>query len=156
MSVQEIRRAAIARVQARRPAPQYRTAPTPDGRTIRYQLDTPDRTRAATGAEWWDDRLAAMPPVANPAGVAAFGIAEAARDGAEAGVAAVGQARSLGHADQFLVYATIGDWGSRDPVPEAQATLAAIRREWGRLHLATTPPEIQETDIDWSRYRRAG
>lgn len=153
MSVQEIRRAAIARVQARRPAPQYRTAVTADGQQLKYQVDTPDRTRAATAAEWWDDRIAAMPPVGNPAGVVAFAIAEAARDGEEAALAAVRQARTLSEGDRFLVYVTIGGWESQEPLPEARATLTAIRREWGRLRLADTPPELQEADIDWAALR---
>lgn len=91
-----------------------------------------------------------MPVVPGRAVPVAFSIAQAARDGEKAAVAAVAGARSLSHADQFLLFVTIGEWGGRDPLPEARATLAAIRREWARLRLAETPPEIQETDVNWA------
>jgi hypothetical protein len=143
MDVQQVRREALARVQARRRPAEYRTVLV-GGSETRMQVDRPlagEFLPAKTAGEWIDDRIVRTPPALGPWVAVLYEIAEAARGGTAAAVKAVRSARSLSAWDQWHLYATLGVW-QRDMIADVAPVLRAVLAEWGDegLGLATDEP----------------
>lgn len=136
MDAQQIRAAALARVQARRRQPEYRTV-TVGGQDTRMQVDQASEFLGpADAGEWLDDRIARTPVGLGPWVPVLFAIAEGARDGSAAAVAA---AQALGEWDQWHLYRTLQTWRS-DALSPASGVFRAVLAEWGRLGLVMAEP----------------
>lgn len=163
MSVQEVRAGALARLRERRHPPEYKTYTGTDGRTVKVQVDTPAYLPASSAGEWFDDRLVGMPPVPGPAAEVMFTVAAAAREGQEAAVRALGEARALSPWDQWRVVSVLREWQGRDMHPAAQPVMSALLREWHRMGLQEVPPDepepvkvttVNQADLDAADARR--
>ena len=139
MDVQQVRREALARVQARQRPPEFRMVRA-GGSEARMQVaGGPGEYLGPAGAgEWLDDKIVRTPPQLGPWTAALYEVAGAARDGAAAAVAAVRSARALSEWDQWHMYVTLRAWRADPlcPVPVFRAVLA----EWERLGLAAEEP----------------
>jgi hypothetical protein len=160
MEAREIRRQALARVEARRWPPEYHEA-LPGRMTGRIQVDHPEFYAPASAAEWWDDRMARTTTQRN-SGVL-FAIADAARGGAKAAVAAVAAARSLNPWHQWWTWQALNAWESWPGGihVDAAPVMRAVAREWRRLGLAAEMPDdplpvvtVNAADLQASAARR--
>jgi hypothetical protein len=146
MDVQEVRAAALARVQARQRPPEFKTTGrNPDGGDIRMQVagGPGEYLGPASVGEWLDDRIARTPGHLGPWVPVLYEIAGAARYGEASAAAAVGAAGQLAEWDQFRLYVTLQDWRART-VPAAESLMREIVLEWRRRGLLTSQPDEPE------------
>jgi hypothetical protein len=143
MDLAQVRQAAAERKQVRRlePVNARKAAHTallegrPDPGVVN-NWSGPEFNPPETLGEWLDDRLTertwlyGMPDTA-----VLFAIAEAAREGRAAAVAAVRQARKLTPRQQYVVRSVLAAWRTTRFL-EADALMAAVIAEWRRLKLA--------------------
>jgi hypothetical protein len=161
MDVQEIKRAAVARLLARQREPQWKViGRCQDGTDVRSQTGgwTGDFAPPADAAEWFDDRLARLN---GPVPDALYAIADAARSGRDAAVAAVAAARAGRSWDQWCVYLNLLAWRNQGPTRDADQVLRAILAEWHRLGLVVTRPDdrvpaiiVNQAELDATARRR--
>ncbi len=141
MDVQQVRREAIARVQARQRPAEYRTVQV-GGSDTRMQVDRAsagDFLPAANASEWLDDRIVRTPPQLGPWTAVLYEVAGAARDGTAAAVTAVRSARPLSAWDQWHAYCTVRGWQG-DMLADVAPVLRAVLAEWENLGLAVAEP----------------
>jgi hypothetical protein len=141
MDAGQVHREAVARVLARRCPARFRTVQGPHGevRVPADDVSVSEFLDPHDASEWLDDRLARTPPGLGPWTGVLYEVAEAARHGAEAAVAAVGAARELGAWDTWHLYCTLQAWRSQ-AIPAVTPVLRAVHAEWERLRLADAEP----------------
>lgn len=142
MDVHEVRRAAAARVMTRERPPEHKTVSrNADGSETRVQIagGPGEYLGPVTAGEWLDDRIVRTPPHLGPWTAVLYEIAEAAREGAAAAVAATGGARQLGDWDAWHLYCTLQAWRSA-ATAEAAPVMRAVTAEWRRLGLPDAEP----------------
>jgi hypothetical protein len=147
IDVRQVLAAAAGRRQARRWQPvdarKAVAAALLEGREpqpVHNNWSGPEIVPAADLPGWLDDRLCERTWPPDAATAVLFAIAEAARDGRDAAVAAVRGARKLKPREQLVVYGTLMGWRGRTFAP-AEGMLSAVIREWRKLKLATSPEE---------------
>lgn len=136
--IQQIRRDAITRVQARRRPAEYRVVPVGGGETsMQVDRGAGDFLPPKDAREFFDDRIARTPGHLGEWVRVLYQIARA--DGAAAAVAAVGTARALSPWDQWHLYVTLRSWQGGMTV-EAAPILRAVLAEWETLGLVMAEP----------------
>lgn len=141
MDAQQIRAAAIARVQARRRPAEYKTVQA-GGSDTKMQVDRPGAGAflpPENASQWLDYRITYTPPALGAWTSELYQLAEAARDGAAAAVKAVRAFRSLTAWDQWHTYAMLQNWRA-DMLADVAPILRAVLSEWEDLGLAMAEP----------------
>jgi len=143
MDVQKVRGEAIARVQARRRKPRYEPRRV-GGQETQMQVGSllaGEFEAPVTAGEYLDDKIAVLVPGLGPWVAAAYEIAEAARDGAAAGVKAIKPAiRPLTAAwDQWLLHELLLAWKDQ-AAGEAFTVLRAVCEAWEDAGLVMEQP----------------
>jgi hypothetical protein len=148
IDVVQLRSAAAERRQGRRwqPVDERRAVASAlvEGRsipTVHNSWSGPEFNPPASLGEWLDDRLTERTWAASdPATEVVFAITEAMRESPDAAVTAVRRARALTPLQQYLVFATLTIWRSRNFML-ADPVLLAVVRQWAKLRLAEQRPE---------------
>lgn len=141
--------AAVARVCARRRAPEYRTAvgAGPLGRDMKVLVNghLPEFLPPVTLAEWADDQASKL-PLAAPYDTGVK-IMAALRSGQAAGVAAVQLARPLKPWNAWCLFGYLSGPLPPQPPQAAEAPLRAVLAEWRRLGFVTTRAQAEREVI---------
>ena len=136
IDVKTIKAAAVRQVIASRTPPEYRTFDGPGGPT-RIQTGGGEYKTPSNLAEW-TARMITQTPTDGVGSCLIVILAAAAQGGARTAAAAVAVAGRLSVHDQWALWNALGRMTGG--LPDANAVLAEVSREWKRLRLQSSVP----------------